>query len=79
METIGILPLFWTTSNDITHTVIHHETSKVKNIAKTRNGFTNDQAFKWEMNSAVFFPADRYHSSDNFEGQKTGVQIIGYR
>lgn len=78
MDVIGIIPLHWETA-DLPHTYIHNETSETKEILKTKDTVTMAMDFKWAANSAVLFDANLFHSSSEFNGIKTGIQLIGYR
>lgn len=78
MRVIGIVPLYWSTAA-IPHTIIHNETSDRKEILKTKDTVTMATDFTWKENSAVMFDSNLFHSSGEFDGMKTGIQIIGYR
>ena len=77
MSVVGIIPLSWETGLT-PHTMVYRETSDSKQILKSRHGLTLETDFIWKPNCGLFFAADRFHSSDDFQGSKTGLQIIGY-
>lgn len=78
MRYVGIIPLYWDTK-DIVSTIVHHETNHSKIIYPSRDGFTDLVTFEWKQNTGVIFDANMVHSSNEYTGIKTGIQIIGYQ
>lgn len=75
---VGIIPLFWNTIKEVS-TVVYRETNKTKIIYSTKDSFTEWVSFTWRLNAGIIFDANLVHSSGQFTGMKTGIQIIGYR
>jgi hypothetical protein len=79
MQYVGIIPLYWDVNEDSVATIIHNETNPTKIILPVKNTVTDLITFTWTKNTGVIFSANFFHSSTEYKGVKTGLQIIGYR
>jgi hypothetical protein len=79
MQYVGIIPLYWDVKEKSVSTIIHNETNPTKIHLTVKNTVTDLITFTWTRNTGVIFSSDFLHSSSDYIGVKTGIQIIGYR
>ena len=79
MQYVGIIPLYWTATESSVSTIIHNETNPTKVILSVKDKVTDLIKFVWTKNTGVIFSSNFFHSSSDYTGVKTGIQIIGYR